>query len=74
MLSAAVHRWRRWLPRLPLPACVSVCRYSGDFGKTERDMIEWLIPYLSPAVRASIAGVTKYKVSYLPYDWSSNAK
>lgn len=47
--------------------------YLTDFGATEADLIQSLLPYFSDDVKNQIAAVgSKIKVSYLDYDWRLN--
>ena len=44
--------------------------YSGDFGATDVEKLQWLLPYLAPKVREQLKG--KVSFEYRDYDWTGN--
>ncbi|XP_077392370.1 uncharacterized protein LOC144030181 [Festucalex cinctus] len=51
--------------------------YKADFGGTDEKLLNWVLKHMSDSPKkSSLKGVIsagKPKVSYLPYDWSSNS-
>lgn len=51
--------------------------YKADFGGTDEKLLNWVLEHMSDSPKkTSLRGVLsagKTKVSYLPYDWSSNS-
>ncbi|XP_071763354.1 uncharacterized protein LOC139918001 [Centroberyx gerrardi] len=51
--------------------------YKADFGGTDEKLLNWVLEHMSDSPKkTSLQGVLsagKTKVSYLPYDWSSNS-
>ncbi|KAG9349522.1 hypothetical protein JZ751_027967 [Albula glossodonta] len=52
--------------------------YKGDFGDTDEEMLNWILNHMSDSSKkSSLQTVMKggsFKVSFMPYDWSSNSK
>ncbi|KAI1899554.1 hypothetical protein AGOR_G00062980 [Albula goreensis] len=52
--------------------------YKGDFGDTDEEMLNWILNHMSDSPKkSSLQTVMKggsFKVSFMPYDWSSNSK
>ncbi|KAJ8399622.1 hypothetical protein AAFF_G00410330 [Aldrovandia affinis] len=52
--------------------------YKGDFGDTDEKMLNWILNHMSDSPKKSslqaVLKATKFKVSYMPYDWSTNGK
>ncbi len=54
--------------------------YSSDFGHSVEEMLRWLCGYLpqEDSTRAALLAAWlkegNYKVTYLPYDWTTNTK
>ncbi|XP_077584319.1 uncharacterized protein LOC144204292 [Stigmatopora nigra] len=52
--------------------------YKADFGGTDENLLQWVLTHMSDSPKKiSLKGVLadgKAKVSYLPYDWSSNGR
>lgn len=51
--------------------------YKADFGGTDENLLKWVVEHMSDSPKkTSLQGVLsagKTKVSFLPYDWSSNS-
>ncbi|XP_036397051.1 uncharacterized protein zgc:152951 [Megalops cyprinoides] len=52
--------------------------YKADFGDTDEKLLSWILNHMSDSPKkSSLQTVLKtgsFKVSYMPYDWSSNSK
>ncbi|KAJ8253154.1 hypothetical protein GJAV_G00209720 [Gymnothorax javanicus] len=52
--------------------------YKGDFGDTDEKMLQWISNHMSDSQKKSsledLLKAGRYKVSYMPYDWSTNSK
>jgi len=51
--------------------------YSSDFGTSTKAVLLWVAQYApadkAQALREAINSTTKFKISFLPYDWRTNA-
>ncbi|XP_057708169.1 uncharacterized protein zgc:152951 isoform X2 [Corythoichthys intestinalis] len=51
--------------------------YKVDFGGTDENLLQWVLKHMSDSPKKTslkgVLGDRKVKVSYLPYDWSSNS-
>ncbi|KAL4635700.1 hypothetical protein GN956_G12993 [Arapaima gigas] len=51
--------------------------YKVDFGNTDAKLLSWIVTHMSESPKKAslqaLLATGKYKVSYLPYDWSTNS-
>ncbi|XP_023697160.1 uncharacterized protein [Paramormyrops kingsleyae] len=51
--------------------------YKMDFGDTDEELLNWILNHMRESPKKSslqtVLAATKYKVSYMPYDWSTNS-
>ncbi|XP_035250470.1 uncharacterized protein zgc:152951 isoform X5 [Anguilla anguilla] len=52
--------------------------YRGDFGDTDEKVLNWIVNHMSDSPKKSclqaLLKAGKFRVSYMPYDWSPNSK
>ncbi len=51
--------------------------YAADFGGSNRQILEWILDYLTPARQIQLRALLsseQYTLSYLSYNWTSNGK
>ncbi|XP_048828481.1 uncharacterized protein zgc:152951 isoform X4 [Brienomyrus brachyistius] len=51
--------------------------YKMDFGDTDEELLNWILNHMRESPKKSslqtVLAATKYKVSYMPYNWSTNS-